>query len=184
MILFLAMIDDETEQELFIRIYEQFFRLMLFVANDMLKDYALAEDVVQEAFLAIAKNMGKISKNSGILSSKTKNFCVTIVRNKCIDLLRKQKGESVSFEEMEYEMESDLTLPVEAMIQEEGFQMLKDCIRSLDEDYRIVFELRYFQEYSQKEIAEILDISVKLVNMRLYRAKKQLQERLGEGGRL
>lgn len=48
----------------------------------------------------------------------------------------------------------------------------------LDEKYRLVFELRYLHELTDKEIAGILEISPKTANVRIYRARKKLQELL------
>ena len=62
------------------------------------------------------------------------------------------------------------------MIQEEGEKELLEAMKILPEKLRLVLELRYFHEYSNGEIAKILDISKKNVEIRLYRAKKKMKE--------
>ena len=53
---------------------------------------------------------------------------------------------------------------------------LLEAMKILPEKLRLVLELRYFHEYSNGEIAKILDISKKNVEIRLYRAKKKMKE--------
>ena len=66
--------------------------------------------------------------------------------------------------------------PLENVIQEEGEKELLEAMKILPEKLRLVLELRYFHEYSNGEIAKILDISKKNVEIRLYRAKKKMKE--------
>ena len=46
----------------------------------------------------------------------------------------------------------------------------------LDDSYRVVFEYKYLYRMSDEEIADILGISAKNVNVRYFRARKKLQE--------
>ena len=76
---------------------------MFYVANRILKDEYLSEDVVHQAFLRIIDNLSKIDK---IDCHKTKGFIVVIVENIAIDFYRKRKREnSISFDEVEIYIE-------------------------------------------------------------------------------
>ena len=85
--LYLQLLDTQTEQEKFERLYYQYKRLMYWIANHILGDSHLAEDAVHEAFLKIIKNFHKIGE---IHCPRTKNFVVIIVRNTARSILEKE----------------------------------------------------------------------------------------------
>lgn len=171
MLIYLSLIDEPTDKEKFIDLYESYYRLMLYVAIGILHNQEEAEDAVQEACISIAKNIKKIEKPC----SKSKNLCVLIVKNKCIDILRKkEKAPTVSFEEAIIESNSDDAL--EILLKKESEEHIQRAIARLSEKKRVVLQLRYFHEYSQKEIAELLGIPVNTVNMELYRGKQELKD--------
>jgi len=69
-------------------------------------------------------------------------------------------------------------IPSEAVERQEICQMLREAIISLPTIYRLVFQLRDFEERSIKETAEALGISVPSVKVRLHRARMMLQRQL------
>lgn len=87
MILFLAMLDTQEEKSKFAKLYETYRYLLWYVANDILRDPDDAEDAVQETYFALTRHMDKIED---VDSTKTRNFLVTIVKSKAIDILRKK----------------------------------------------------------------------------------------------
>ncbi len=88
-----------------------------------------------------------------------------------------QKRSQSDLEKVDYALHGEKDQPLENVIQEEGEKELLEAMKILPEKLRLVLELRYFHEYSNGEIAKILDISKKNVEIRLYRAKKE-----NEGG--
>ncbi len=178
MFLYLAMIDEPSDKEKFIDIYETYFNLMYSVAFDKTNDRYISQDIVQEAFISIAKNIKKIENPC----SKTKNLCVLIVRNKCIDYFRRTKdGLGIISIETVAETVPGNNSPLEKLETEENLEQVIRAMEMLGEDERIIIQMRYFHEYTQREIARILDITPKKVNMKLFRAKKKLIDILGEG---
>ena len=61
LISYLAMIGTQHEKSEFVKLYERYRKLMHYAAKRILGDDSLAEEAVQEAFLRIAKNFGKVS---------------------------------------------------------------------------------------------------------------------------
>ena len=92
---YLKLIDNETDQEKFRQLYEQYHRLMHWEARRILENHHLAEDAVQEAFLRIIKNFDHIGE---IFCPQTKRFVVIIVRNAARNLLAKEKKNNVTVE--------------------------------------------------------------------------------------
>lgn len=97
------------------------------------------------------------------------------MRNKSIDALRKiKREENIPLGDIEYSLKNDMPIPLDEIISEDGYRKLLEYIGQLDEKYRAVLELKYIQQYSDKEISDILDITPKNVNVRTFRARKML----------
>ena len=177
MLLFLSMLDTAEEQSKFTLLYEKYRYLMWYVAKDILKDRDLAEDAVQEAFLALTKHLDQVEE---VDSPRTKRFLVTIAKSRAIDLLRREKrAEFTEYEDALGDAPgSDDTL--DTYLQAESYERLVEAIRSLDEAYRVVLECRYLHELSEKETAAVLGLTEKTVNVRAYRARNKLKEVLAQ----
>ena len=67
---------------------------------------------------------------------------------------------------------------LDGLILQEQIQALIDEIKKLDKKYRIVMELKYLGHLSNSEIASVLKIKNKTVEVQLYRAKQILRERM------
>lgn len=175
MLVFWTMLDTSQDRDKFVRLYEKYKHFMWYIANGVLKDDYLAEDAVHEAFLTIVHHLNNIDEAE---EGKTRSFFAAIVRCRAIDILRKKnKAEIIPIEAAEEQLSDDEEL-LEEYISEENYQSILKCISMLDEKYRLVFELRYLHELTDKEIAGILEISPKTANVRIYRARKKLQELL------
>lgn len=182
MLLLISGFGDETRKLEFEQIYEQNYRTMYYVALKILKNKEEAEDAVHSAFVKLAE---KYDTYRHLTPQEMTSLCVIIVKNKCLDMLRVSKsGIQSEFEKVDYALHDEKDQPLENVIKEEGENELLEAMKVLTEKLRLVLELRYFHEYSNSEIAQILDISKKNVEIRLYRAKKKMKEVLqNERGR-
>ena len=63
---------------------------------------------------------------------------------------------------------------------QESYERILHAIQKLDEIYRVVFEYKYLHELSDREIADLLGVTPKVVNVRIFRARKKLQNLLRE----
>ncbi len=175
MLVFLALLDTSKDRDKFTRLYEKYKHFMWYIAKGVLKDDYLAEDAVHEAFLTVVHHLNNIIEAE---EGKTKSFLAAVVRCRAIDILRKKnKAEIISIEDVEDYL-SDSEALLEEYISEENYQILLKCVSMLDEKYRLVFELKYLHELTDNEASKILGISSKTVNVRMYRARKKLQEML------
>lgn len=112
---------------------------------------------------------------SEVDSPKTKKFLATIVKSKAIDIIRKKKG--VVAEEYNEAVLTETQVDIlHEYIEKESHESLIKAISSLDDIYRNVFEYKYIHELSDREIADILGVTPKLVNVRIFRARKKLQQ--------
>ena len=92
MFIYLNMIESEEDKSKFEQIYNTHKQTMFYVANRIIKDQYLAEDIVHQAFLKIIDNLDKINE---INCHKTRSFIVIIVQNLSIDFYRKRKREDI-----------------------------------------------------------------------------------------
>lgn len=176
MLLFLSMLETPEEQSRFTALYETYRYLLWYVAKDILKDRDLAEDAVQEAYLTLARHMDRVEE---VNSPRTKRFLVTIVKSRAIDILRRQRRVEVTEYEDALGDAAD-TDALDAYLTVEFYEQLVTAIRSLDENYRVVLECRYLHEMSERETAETLGLAEKTVNVRVWRARKKLQQVLSD----
>lgn len=177
MILYMAMLDTDEDKQKFSAVYHKYRYFLWYLANERLKDAMLAEDAVQEAFLALTRHMDRIQEVDAV---STRNFLATIVKNKALDMLRKHTEEPA--EELPEDADVHGTDALDACICQEGYEEICKAIAALDEIYRVVFEYKYLHELSDGEIADLLGITKKTVNVRIFRARKKLQAILTQTG--
>lgn len=113
---------------------------------------------------------------------KFKTWVQIIIRNALIDLyrLKKKNGLTVSLEEhssIKYISENSEDQE-RIMIEEERSQYLEQIITELKPSDKYIIDLYYFEEYSQKRLANKLNMNVSAVNSKLSRIKNQLRKRV------
>lgn len=143
-------------------------------AYRFVKDSGFAEDIVQESFASIY-----IKRESYKGKSSFKTFLFAVIRNKCIDFLRKNnKIMSVDYESLEL---TDGELSLDEIVERKNkIMQVKKLLSDLNEDYRTVFWLYEYDGFSYKEIAEIMGKTVPQIKIALYRARKRVQKYVKE----
>ncbi|MCL2222373.1 MAG: sigma-70 family RNA polymerase sigma factor [Oscillospiraceae bacterium] len=177
--LYLSALETEDERSKMAEIYETLHYTCLSVAMRITKNQAMAEDAVHNAFISLIKHKEKYLSLS---RCKLRSQIVIIVKNKAIDLLRGEKN--ISEEPIDesdiISYEFDIS---EHIISKEAYKELVDCVSLLPEHYKVVFQLRYYHELSNKEIAEMLDEPQRHISVKIHRAKKELKKLLLKEGK-
>lgn len=156
-----------ASQSTLYRMYEeQFFVLSL----KYCRNEEEAQDNLQDAFLEIFRNIKKY-KGKGSFEGWMKR----IVINKAIDrykkeILKRPLETNIPSEEP-VEIDDPLNIPLEQILR---------CIQNLPTQYRLVFNLYIMDDYSHKEIAQMLSISIGTSKSNLHRAKVILKEQIEE----
>lgn len=176
--IYLGLLETEEDREQFQSIYEENYLKMYHVALGMLQDKSEAENAVHEAFLSLAERFEKYSHLSG---REMAGFCVSIVKNKAIDMIRKARH--YSEEELEnlilYQPE-EVTNPEKITEKNEQQQFIQNALQQISEVFRETLILKYYYDLNNREIARLQKVSVKTVEMRLYRGKQKLREVMHE----
>lgn len=171
LLIYLSVLETDHEKHEFMALYAEYHAVMLRVAKKYFPvDQMAREDAVQNAWIKIVKNFQKIM---AIECKKRGSYCVIIVKNECISILRKNKAK-VSLDELPLAVTDDL--------HEDSSASITQLIREMPEKYRTVLELRFIEERSTREIAQHLNIPEAAVSTRIFRGRKLLIDRLREEG--
>lgn len=144
-------------------------------AYSVLNDSFMAEDAIHQTFIKIIKNIDKIDD---VNSKKTRNFLAVICRNVAIDLYNEKKQNFVTIDEIEIMEDKKQEFVNEIIISNENVKKIRKAINSLPIIYKDIILLERFYCYTQKEIADILGISVENAYKRSIRARNMLMKML------
>lgn len=143
----------------------------------ILKDHQLTEDVVQETFLQVSLKINKLSD-----PTLFEGWLYKITVNQCFQVLRKQrKITSSSLEEYidsTFEVNIDSLTLEDMVIAKDTKERMLQSIYSLPTKYTVVIILYYYNNFSVREIADIIKESESNVKARLFRARKLLEKSL------
>jgi RNA polymerase sigma-70 factor (ECF subfamily) len=138
-----------------------------------------AEEVTQEAFLAVYKNARLFNPELRLSS-----WVYTIASNMAKNVLRRRKrrGISLNIEGVPEPSMSRDADPSQAYQERVSREAIATAISSLRPKYSVVLMLRYSEGLSYGEISEQLGLSYRAVDTRLYRAKRMLKRKLERAG--
>jgi len=148
--------DDRAFGEL-VKRYQQF---IIRQAYGYLGDNESAKDAAQDIFVKAYEGLPYLEN-----ADYFKSWLYRIGRNHCLNLARRRKFEDDYQNIPETVVDSNLDLKL----------MIQKGIRRLDETSQEASILRYYQELKYEEIAELLNIPLSTVKVRLYRAKQSLK---------
>jgi RNA polymerase sigma factor (sigma-70 family) len=166
--------DQAAYAELLDRYKESVYFLLLKMVNN--KDDA--EDLTIEAFGKAFKNIAQYTPNFAFST-----WLFRIATNNCIDFIRKKRTVTLSLDrtftssdgdEMTMDVRSDSLDPEEHLIRKQKNILMRSLVEKLKPRYRVLIELRYFQELSYEEIAERLDLPLGTVKAQLFRSREFL----------
>ncbi len=149
------------------------------IAYTVLGDAHLAEDAAQEVCVRVVKHLGGLDSPEAFrpwVYRMTRNVALSMAQRRerspqplSLDAEQLQEGFRMGREE----------LPSAALEEDERVSGILETIGKLPEIYREVLVLKHVQDLSYTEMSTILGVSVKSLEVRLVRARKLLQERLG-----
>lgn len=159
---------NEQIHDLFEKIYLKYIDQIYEYVNFKVHDSVAAEDLTQEIFIGVYRSIEKIRDLQSekawiysIASNKVNDYYREVYKNRknlyCYDI------EAINVEV------NDIQDFINHDLQKER---IKSSLNSMPKEYRIVLLLKYYDGYSVKEIAKILDRSVKSIDGIIQRAKK------------
>lgn len=163
----IARYDDQSAyKELFVQLYSP---LLLFAAS-FVHSKEPAEEIVSDVFMAVwekRKRIGSISNLKVYLYVSTKNTAINY-------LARQNKLVTTNIEEMDLEPESVYFNPEQLLITAEMSKRVKEIVDQLPPKCKIIFKLVKEDELRYREVAEILNLSVKTVEHQVSIALRKI----------
>lgn len=152
------------------KLFDRFSPLMLGVAMRYIKDKERSEDVLQDGFIKVFKNLHRFEHKGSL-----EGWIRRIIVNTALDQIRKYKKEqtNVELDDSPFEIvkKSDAVERLQA-------EVLMEIVQELPDGYRIVFNMFAIEGYSHKEIAEQLNITESTSKSQYSRAKSVLRKTL------
>lgn len=171
----LLVFDTKEECDKFVVLYEKYYKVVLYTIRRFIEDKFIAEDILQEVYINISKNLDKIDMND---EKRSRNYIITISRNYCCSYLRKQNKVNEDIVESDSIFKNNAEDVLEGLVEKEDFERLILEIHNLKDTYKSVLQLKYINELSDVEIARFLNLKMKTVQMRLYRARIILRNKM------
>lgn len=175
---------DEAKRERFERLMLPQMDAAFSLAVWLMRNDALAEEAVQEAYLRAFRFFGSFR------GEDARPWLLGIVRNTCYSLLRRAQ-ESAAPEAFDEENHGEETIaagavvvfpvnPEAAAIEKSNRELVQRCLQSLPDEFREVLVLREIHGCSYKEIASIIEAPIGTVMSRIARGRKLLERALTE----
>lgn len=154
----------------FEHLYREYYTKTVFFANQYLKNEEEAQSVAQDAFVTLWEKRASINPQLNIRS-----FILTIVKNQCLNLLRKHISEKKYADHLSAQEETANYLalresPVDDVHAKELEKLIEEALAEMPEKMSEVYRMNREQELSYDEIATELAVSVKTIEYRMSKA--------------
>ncbi len=172
----------EGDEQALGSLYDRFGKVAYRLALRIVRDAALAEDAVQEAFLAVWRQAASFDRSRG----KPSTWILTLVHRRAVDLVRSQARFNALPDQLE-------VMAPQAVVAEsadddvalrEARREVRAALATLSSAEREVLDLAYWGGLTQSEIATALGIPPGTVKSRTFNALARLREALSQGPEL
>jgi RNA polymerase sigma-70 factor (ECF subfamily) len=150
---------------------QQLGRKLYAKAYRILRDQEESEDVVQDVFIKLWKMGEKLNDYKSIDA-----LAVTITRNCCIDLLRKNKTEYLEDTDLQRYANSTLPSPLDNMVINESDSIIRSIIEKLPDNARSLIQLHDIDGRSYEEIAMETGDNINTLRVNISRARKFIRD--------
>jgi RNA polymerase sigma-70 factor (ECF subfamily) len=168
------MIATSTVRDVFEEVFKNHFKGLHAYACTIMRDPALAEEIVQNIFVHLWEKKDEIS-----IRENVSGYLYRCVHNESLNYLRHKK---VRLAYQSYAMrrhkQSEQEAPAEKVVMSELEKRLEMALRELPEQCRTIFQLSRFEELRYREIADKLGLSVKTVENQMGKALKLMRLKL------
>jgi RNA polymerase sigma factor (sigma-70 family) len=172
----LVLLAARSQQAALAELYDRYGRPAYGLALRILRDEALAEDAVQEAFLGVWRGAARFLPERG----KASAWILTLVHRRAVDLVRREERRRADTLELAPE-------PGGGDVDEEAWlrlqrERVQAALRQLPDQQREALELAYYGGFTQSELAERLGQPLGTIKSRMFMGLARLRELLGDPG--
>lgn len=165
----LSICETKTFDILYKKYSKSLYSFMYFKCGDQDR----AEDLVQEAFIKLWDNCAKV------IFEKAKSYLYTIANNQFLNEVAHFKVK-LKYQQHSSKDDSNIESPDFVLEEKEFMDKLQNALDTLSSAEREVFLLSRIEGKKYREIAELLNISVKAVEKRMHGALLKLKEQIGK----
>ena len=176
----------EGNEKAYAELMNRHWKSVHYALLKMVKNDEDAQDLTIEAFTKAFKSLPNFKKDFPFYT-----WLFNIARNGCVDFIRKNKIETISIgiddticvengDTVIFEIKDDKLNPQEETIKNQKIAVIRVMDKLLPRKYQKLVNMRYFEEFSHKEIAERLEVSMGTVKVQLRRARELLYDLAGD----
>jgi RNA polymerase sigma factor (sigma-70 family) len=172
----LVLLAARSQQSALAELYDRYGRPAYGLALRVLRDEALAEDAVQEAFLGVWRTASRFVPERGT----ARTWILTLVHRRAVDLVRREQRRRTDPLDSAAE-------PGAGSVDDEAWlrlqrERVQHALRQLPDQQREALELAYYGGFTQSELAERLGLPLGTIKSRVFAGLARLRELLGEPG--
>ena len=169
---------DKGDQKAYAELMGRYRDSVYFMLLKMVNNKDDADDLTIEAFGKAFKRLSQYTPNYAFST-----WLFKIASNNCIDFIRRKKMITFSIDrtfendeggEMSMDIKAEGLNPEEHMVKKQKVKHMREVVEKLKPRYRILVEMRYFDELSYEEIAAKLELPLGTVKAQLFRAREFL----------
>jgi RNA polymerase sigma-70 factor (ECF subfamily) len=159
----------EGDEKAFRKLVERYHPMAYSVVRGVLGDRWDVEDAVQDVFIKVFRGLAGFRGDA-----KLSTWVYQIARNEAVNVARKADPAHTSIEDVVVETPEE-SRPDAQYRQRIRRERLERCLSEIDDNYRLVLELRYMGEMSYTEISEVTGLPIGTVKTYIHRAKVELK---------
>ncbi len=168
----------EGDEKAFGEILDMHSESLIFFINRYVNNVAIAQEISEDVFVELL-----IHKRRYNFKTSLKTYIFTIGRNKAISYIRKcARRPEYAYEYIENE--ADKQNLEDEFIKKERERELHSAINTLNDDYKTVLHLIYFENMSYEQAATVMKKSKKQIENLVYRARQALKKELEKEARI
>ena len=164
------------DEDAFRLIFERYTRPVISFIFYMVNDPALSEELAQETFVRAYKSLNHLRDET-----KLSTWLFGIAKNVVRESLRERRKSTLNVElddQTALEIRDESESPAGKLLDRELSLMVRQALLKLDEDKRLIFTLKIYQQRSYDEISEITGFSIPKIRNDLHRARREMRRRL------
>lgn len=171
-----------SKKEKFNILYQKYYRYSYKIAFGILKKDKYIDDVVQEIYMKLWKNIDKINLDD---EEGTKAYVSVAAKTTAINKYNKDKKSGTKFVEINDDVlfattSNESADPADIVVNNANVDYIYDKIKELGKNYDQVMMLKYKHEHTPEEIAEVTGLNIKTVYTKLSRGREILKAKLLE----
>lgn len=168
----IAVYEDETAyKELFLILFNSLTRF----STGIIQSRETAEEIVSDVFISIWNNRSQLNEIEDL-----QLYIFIAVKNNSLRKLKQQnRNTTISLDEMNIELDSFYQNPEDKFLSDESMQQIETAINHLPHRAKLIFKLAKEDRMRYKDIASLLNISVKTVDHQLSIALRKIAVAIG-----